>query len=168
MVDGNIPYFVFLNIETSAIPNTGLQVDKSNNLTLTVSYHDMKGNTIDPKQLQQGKDFYVKIRVKSTALRNYKNLALSAIFPSGWEILNTRMVAVGKGLTSSHSDYMDIRDDRVNLFFDLNGKGDSKVFYLLLNAAYPGRYYQSPITCKAMYDNTINASTGGGMVEVNE
>jgi len=75
---------------------------------------------------------------------------------------------VGRGLKSSYSDYTDIRDDRVNLFFDLNSRGQTKVFYILLNAAYPGRYYQSPIVCKAMYDNTINASTGGGMVEVAE
>ena len=167
-VENRSNQMLFLNIETSAIPNPGLEVNKSNNLALTVSYHDMKGNTLDPKLLQQGKDFYIKIKVKSTALRHYKNLALSAIFPSGWEILNTRMVDVGRGLKSSYSDYTDIRDDRVNLFFDLNSRGQTKVFYILLNAAYPGRYYQSPIVCKAMYDNTINASTGGGMVEVAE
>ncbi|RLD87768.1 MAG: hypothetical protein DRJ09_09635, partial [Bacteroidetes bacterium] len=168
IIENQSNQMLFLNVEISAIPNPGQEVNKANNLALMVSYHDMKGNTLDPKQLQQGKDFYVKIGVKSTALRNYKNLALSAIFPSGWEILNTRMVDVGKGLKSSYANYIDIRDDRVNLFFDLNHKGDSKVFYILLNAAYPGRYYQSPITCKAMYDNTINAATGGGMVEVDE
>ena len=159
---------LFLNVETSAVPNPGETVNKSNNLSLKVSWFDMKGNPVDPASLKQGKDFYVKIRVSATTLRNYKNLALSAVFPSGWEILNTRMVDVGNGLKSSQADYTDIRDDRVNLFFDLARKGDHKDFYILLNAAYPGRYYQSPITCKAMYNNNINASAGGGMVEVTE
>ncbi len=159
---------LFVNLVTSAIPKPGEVVNKSDNLMLTATYFDMNGNSINPEVLKQGKDFYVKIEVRSTSFLNCNNLALSAIFPSGWEILNTRMVDVGSGLHSSYSNYTDIRDDRVNLFFNLNNKGDAKVFYILLNAAYPGRYYRSPITCKAMYNNSINAATGGGMTEVEE
>jgi hypothetical protein len=36
---------------------------------------------------------------------------LTQIFPSGWEIMNTRMNLVGGG-TSDPMDYQDIRDDR--------------------------------------------------------
>ncbi len=156
---------LFLNVETSAIPNPGQVVNKSEGLKLYVEYYDMDGKIIDSKQLPQGKDFYVRISVLKTAQRKLRNLALTAIFPSGWEILNTRMVDVGGGLESSASDFQDIRDDRVNLFFDLN-HNESKTFYILLNAAYPGNYYRAPVSCKAMYDNSINATNGGGMVEV--
>jgi len=156
---------LFLNTETSAIPNPGKTVNKSQGLGLSVTYYDMSGKTIDPKKLTQGKDFYVKITVNKKTNRSVQNLALTAIFPSGWEILNTRMVDIGEGLYSSESDYQDIRDDRVDLFFDMD-RINEKTFYILLNAAYPGKYFISPISCKAMYDNSINATVGGGMVEV--
>ena len=31
---------------------------------------------------------------------------------------------------------------------------------------YPGRYFLAAVDCRAMYDNTISASTGGKWVEV--
>jgi len=75
------------------------------------------------------------------------------------------MLDVGSNLKSSSYDYLDIRDDRVNIFFGLNYK-NAKTFYVLLNASYPGKYFLSPVSCKAMYDNTVHAILGGGMVEV--
>jgi uncharacterized protein YfaS (alpha-2-macroglobulin family) len=158
---------LFLNIETSAIPAPGQKVYQSQGLKLKVTYHDMNGRIIDETSLPQGKDFYVKITVRKDGSGRYENLALSAIFPSGWEILNSRMVNVGEGRQSSSTDFTDIRDDRVNLFFNLYHT-TVKTFYIQLNAAYPGKYFQSPISCKAMYDNSINATKGGGMIEVTE
>jgi uncharacterized protein YfaS (alpha-2-macroglobulin family) len=158
---------LFLNIETSAIPAPGQKVYQNQGLKLKVTYHDMHGAIIDETSLPQGKDFYVKIVVKKDGSGQYENLALSAIFPSGWEILNSRMVDIGEGHQSSSTDFTDIKDDRVNLFFNLNHTS-VKTFFIQLNAAYPGKYFQSPISCKAMYDNSINASVGGGIIEVTE
>ena len=62
------------------------------------------------------------------------------IFPSGWEILNTRMMDSDEAFKSSESDYRDIRDDRVNTYFSL--PEDKEVtYYVMLNAAYAGKYY---------------------------
>ena len=158
---------LFLNIETSAIPNPGESINRAEGISLNATYYGMNREKIDPATLKQGKDFYVKIVVKNSSPRNYHNLALSAVFPSGWEILNTRMNSVGQKLHSSGSNYLDIRDDRVNIFFNLTN-GLSKTYYILLNAAYPGHYFQAPITCKEMYNNSINAAVGGGMVEVKQ
>ncbi len=156
---------LFLNVETSGIPLPGQTVNQQKGLALSVKYFDMKGHRIDESKLSQGKDFYARIVVSNPSLRNYQNLAMSAIFPSGWEILNTRMLNIGQNLKSSSSDYLDIRDDRVNIFFRLDRKR-TKTFYVLLNAAYPGEYFLAPVSCKAMYDNTIDAALGGGVVQV--
>ena len=156
---------LFLNVETSGIPLPGQSVNQQKGLALSVKYFDMKGHRIDESALSQGKDFYARIVVSNPSLRDYQNMAISAIFPSGWEILNTRMLNVGQNLKSSFSNYFDIRDDRVNIFFNLNRKR-SKTFYVLLNAAYPGEYFRAPVSCKAMYDNTIDAALGGGKVKV--
>ena len=156
---------LFLNVETSGIPLPGKIINEQQNLKLKVTYNDMNGKTLDVMQLPQGKDFYAKVQIFNPSLLNYNNLALRFIVPSGWEILNTRMLNVGSNLKSSPYDYLDIRDDRVNIFFGLHYK-DVKTFYILLNASYPGKYFLSPVSCKAMYDNTVHAVTGGGTVEV--
>ena len=156
---------LFINVETSGIPLPGKTINEQQNLNLKVTYNDMNGKTLAVGQLTQGKDFYAKVEIYNPSLRNYNNLALRFIVPSGWEILNTRMLDVGSNLKSSSYDYLDIRDDRVNIFFGLNYK-KAKTFYILLNASYPGKSFLSPVACTAMYHNTVHAAVGGGMVEV--
>jgi len=156
---------LFVNVETSGIPLPGKTVNEQQNLQLKVTYYSMNGKILTVNQLPQGKDFYARVEIFNPTLRNYDHLALSFITPSGWEILNTRMLDAGSNLHSSAYDYLDIRDDRVNIFFKLDYKR-KKRFYILLNASYPGRYFMAPVSCKAMYDNTVQAVSGGGTVEV--
>jgi uncharacterized protein YfaS (alpha-2-macroglobulin family) len=92
-------------------------------------------------------------------------MALSQVFPSGWEILNTRMYNSEGAFQSSRSDYMDIRDDRVYQYFSINSK-ETLTYYVQLNAAYLGKYYLPGVYCEAMYDNTISAGSSGRMVLV--
>jgi len=62
-------------------------------------------------------------------------------------------------------DYEDIRDDRVNCFYDLAVK-QKKTFMVLLHASYEGRFYLPTIYSEAMYDHAINARQHGMWVEV--
>jgi uncharacterized protein YfaS (alpha-2-macroglobulin family) len=94
----------------------------------------------------------------------YQELALAQVFPSGWEIINTRMGDLSTG-TQSGFDYQDFRDDRVNTFFDLS-ENQTKVFRVQLNAAYPGKYYLPATSCSAMYDESVSASVKGQWVSV--
>ena len=126
----------------------------------------MNGDSLDITSLQHGIDFYARVTVKNPGTFGYlDNMALSQIFPSGWEIINTRMLDLGASLKSDKSDYIDFRDDRVNTFFDLN-KGEQKSFVVLLNAAYQGKFYLPATNCGAMYNNEVNANSGGGWVNV--
>ena len=147
---------------------------ESSNITLGVRYTDLKGSAIDPVKLKQGTDFLAEVTVTRTPTMrfDFNELALSQIFPSGWEILNTRMNLVG-GATSDPMDYQDVRDDRVFTYFDLpfNWSNDknasqSRTYRIQLNAAYAGKYYLSPVACEAMYDNRIRAVVPGKWVEV--
>jgi alpha-2-macroglobulin len=147
---------------------------ESSNISLGVRYTDLKGSAIDPAKLKQGTDFLAEVTVTRTgALRfDFNELALSQIFPSGWEILNTRMSGVG-GSASDPMDYQDVRDDRVFTYFDLpfNWNNDknlkqSRTYRIQLNAAYAGRYYLPGVACEAMYDNRIRAAAPGKWVEV--
>jgi uncharacterized protein YfaS (alpha-2-macroglobulin family) len=92
-------------------------------------------------------------------------MALTQIFPSGWEILNTRMMNNDEAFKSSISDYRDIRDDRVNTYFSID-EGQTSTFYVMLNAAYTGRYYLPATYCEAMYNSSINALQKGRWVDI--
>ncbi|MCK4749400.1 MAG: hypothetical protein KAT15_20240, partial [Bacteroidales bacterium] len=100
----------------------------------------MEGREIDPSKLEQGTDFIAEVRLSHPGVRvNYKELALTQMFPSGWEIRNLRLDNIESSKTKDIPDYQDIRDDRVYSYFGLK-KNESKTFIMMLNAAYLGEY----------------------------
>ncbi len=159
---------IYSTITLTGVPATGEMTTSENNLGLTIKYIDMKGNPVNVKQLLQGTDFMAKVTISNPGLiGTYKDLALTQIFPSGWEITNMRLADFENAYTVDQPTYQDIRDDRVYTFFDLKG-GEKSTFVVLLNATYLGKFYLPGIQCEAMYDNSINATIAGGWVEVVE
>jgi len=157
---------VFVCVTTSGITKLGSIIDEQKNLQLAVVYKDMSGNVIDVSRLEQGLDFYAEIKIiNSGRYGSVENMALTQIFPSGWEIINTRIFDVGAELQSDDADFVDFKDDRVNFFFSI-GRGVKKKFIVLLNAAYKGRFYMPATKCGDMYNNDVNAVVGGGWVTV--
>ena len=112
----------------------------------------------------QGTDFVAEVTITNTAGSKVEDIALTEIFPSGWEVVNTRFTDFGS-FKSNKVTYTDIRDDRVNFYFDLKPK-ESKMVTLLLNASYLGKYYLPGIQCEAMYDNDYLVRTKGRWIEV--
>lgn len=147
-------------------PLIGEETATADHLNINVRYLDTKGSTIDPSNLTQGTDFVAEVTVNNPGSRgiNYEEMVLTQIFPSGWEITNSRLDGFG-GVTSSRAEYQDIRDDRTYTYFDIR-KGVTQVYRIQLNAAYRGRYYLPAVQCAAMYDNSIQARVVGRWVEV--
>jgi hypothetical protein len=137
----------------------------SENIALTVKYMDINNNPIDVKSLKQGTNFkaYITIRDKISARRTRDNLALSYAVPSGWEISNTRSTNDVTMNGKSQYDYIDYKDDRIDIFFRLSG---SNTYVVNLTATYGGRFYLPITKCEAMYDGSTRASVGGNWVEV--
>lgn len=158
---------LFARIILRGQPIAGNETPSSSDLQIAVNYKDVQGNTIDPSNLSQGTDFIAEVKVTHPGNRAipYKEMALAQIFPSGWEILNTRMDGVQNFTTTSKPRYQDFRDDRVNTFFDIN-QGKTQTYRVQLNAAYQGKFYLPAVNCEAMYDYTINAREPGRWVEV--
>jgi uncharacterized protein YfaS (alpha-2-macroglobulin family) len=158
---------IFTRVVQDGIPVTGEEQSQSNDLNMRITYLDMEGEQIDPAKLTQGTDFRVKITVSHPGIRDdYEELALTQIFPSGWEIHNFRLDdASSYQERSDEPEYQDIRDDRVYTYFDLD-KNKQKTFILQLNASYLGKYYLPAVRCEAMYDKSISAQKTGKWVEV--
>src|SRR6202012_2907436 len=160
---------LYIRLIQKGQPSTGQDVQsvsKPDVLQMRIGYFTLGGKQVDPAKLKQGTDFVAQVNIKNPGHRaRYDNLALTQIFPSGWEILNTRMLGDDEAFKSSTSDYRDIRDDRVNTYFSLP-EGKEVTYYVMLNAAYTGKYYLPAIYCEAMYNNSITGLLKGEWVEV--
>lgn len=157
---------MYARIISKGIPTTGDQTSAENGVKMYITYTDMEGNAIDVSKLQQGTDFKAKVTLTNlNADKYYREMSLTQIFPSGWEIHNSRLDGFKSVHTQSTPDYLDIRDDRVYTYYHLT-RGETKTFVVLLNAAYEGRFYLPTVYTEAMYDNTINARKPGQWVEV--
>lgn len=157
---------LFARIITEGVPARGEEDEVANNLRLVVQYNTLKGQLVDPTQLEQGTSFIATVTIANTGLRGtYKNLALRHIIPSGWEISNLRLTGDQGALPKEEATYQDIRDDRVYTYFDLTA-GQSKSFRVMLTATYAGNYYLPAVSCEAMYNRTVFARTRGQVVEV--
>jgi len=157
---------LFARMILDGIPAAGQVEDEQHNMDMEVEYLDMEGHPLDVSRLEQGADFMARVTVRNRDIQDYDEMALTQIFPSGWEIHNDRLDISGQsGSDYDRPEYQDIRDDRVYSYFDL-GQGRKKTFVVSLNAAYQGRYYLPAVYCEAMYDHSIRARKGGRWVEV--
>ena len=145
---------VYVRVLNSGKLKLGEEIAEQRGFSISTVYKDLQGNKINVTNLQQGQDFVATVSI-SNLTRDYVNdVALTQIFPSGWDIVNTRFTDFGD-TTVSNARYTDIRDDRVNFYFDMNrsGKYGTKTFTVMLNASYLGTYYLPGTQAEAMYDN---------------
>ena len=166
-VSNNAGNVVYARIVNSGKLPVGKEITEQRGLSVQVSFKDLKGKPINVSRLKQGDDFMAEIRVSNPKNSRLNDIALTQIFPSGWEIVNTRFTDYGSTV-ESNSRYTDIKDDRVNFYFDLyrSSKPKTKVFKVMLNAAYLGKYYLPGVQAEAMYDNDYFVRTKGKWVEV--
>ena len=163
--EGKSPLYV--RFFTRGMAEKGKEVEKSSNLSIKIIYQDANGNAVDVSKLKHGMDFEAVVTVTNPGvLGDYANLALTQIFPSGWEIRNERL-NFDQSAEDNGARYQDIRDDRVYTYFDLK-RNQTKRFKIKLTATYKGRFYLPSQTCEAMYTDIINASTLGKWCEVVE
>jgi alpha-2-macroglobulin len=158
----------FLNVRVllTGTPIAGAEKDDAKDLYVATAYTNSKGETIDPTRLEQGTEFLAKVTVKHLGYRTaYQNMALTQIFPSGWEINNARLTGDESLENFDRGDYQDIRDDRVYTYFNLYSS-EQRVFTVRLTASYAGTFYLPAVNCEAMYDNTVYGRTRGQKVEV--
>lgn len=158
---------VFARVLQQGIPSKDDRKSENNNLSMRVYYTDMQGKKLDPTKLVQGTDFVATVVIRHPGVKNsYDEMALSQVFPSGWEIINNRILGEENAFEGGTTpEFQDIRDDRVYTYFDLR-YNDVHTYKVQLNAAYAGRFHLPTVYAEAMYDNDINSRVAGTWVEV--
>ncbi|MFI5205144.1 MAG: hypothetical protein ACHQF2_11665 [Flavobacteriales bacterium] len=133
---------------------------------MRISYLDMDGNTMSVDRIAQGTDFIAEVTITNPGARGYlQEMALNHVFPSGWEIHNTRMDEFISAVQTDYATYQDFRDDRVYTYYNI-AANTTKTFKVKLNAAYQGKFYLPTVTTEAMYDHTIHSRIPGKWVEI--
>jgi len=176
----------YVNVLNYGVPAQGEEQAKANKAALSIDYLLPAENTATAPQvfdlahqrhIKQGADVIMRVEVINQEAYPLKNLALTIPVAAGWEIhqanyqlkqpktasSNTNSdtnEALNKAQQPSKSDYSDVRDDRVLHYFSL-AANEHKVFYVLLNASYQGRYYQPALHINGMYDASIAALSSG-------
>lgn len=157
---------LFVKLVAEGIPVVGDESSAANNVSLSVDYELPDGTSINPARIEQGTDFVAVVRITNPGSRGYlREMALNQIFPSGWEVHNSRMDDMISAIESAIPTYQDIRDDRVYSYYNISSNA-SKTFRIKLNATYAGKFYLPTVSTDAMYDNTIHARVPGQWVEV--
>ena len=160
-LEGNLLYVCIVN---SGILPVGEEKEIQRNLAVRTTFKGRDGSSINISSISQGTDFVAEVTLTNTTGNAINNMALSEIFPSGWEIVNTRFTDFGD-FAQNDVTYTDLRDDRANFYFNMN-KNETKTFRILLNASYLGTYYLPGVQVEAMYDNDYVARTKGQWVKV--
>lgn len=166
-IKNNKDNLIYVRILNSGKLPLGEEIAEQRGLSISLVYKDLKGNKMEISKLQQGQDFVATVSISNMKNESVQNVALTEIFPSGWDIVNTRFTEFGDA-TTSQARYTDIKDDRVNFYFDLpeKGKYSTKTFNVMLNASYLGTYYLPGIQAEAMYDNEYLVRTKGQWITV--
>lgn len=158
------PNTLYVSVVNNGILSVGEEKEFQRNLRVSTLFKGRNGSRIDVSKVMQGTDFVAEVTLTNSTDNTIENVALTEIFPSGWEIVNTRFTDFGD-FAQNEVDHTDIRDDRVNFYFDMK-KHETKTFRVLLNASYLGRYYLPGVQAEAMYDNDYAVRTKGRWVEV--
>ncbi|WP_159289512.1 alpha-2-macroglobulin family protein [Tenacibaculum maritimum] len=156
---------LYVRVFHKGILPVGSEKVMQNNLETSIVYKTKEGASMLPTRIAQGTNFIAEITVKNTTNKHIKNVALTTLIPSGWEIINTRFTDFGNHTSTSKVDYTDIRDASIRNYFSVRSH-QTKRFQVLLNASYLGRYYLPGIQVEAMYDNDYVARTKGQWIEV--
>lgn len=160
----------------------------SQNLALQREFFKIDDNgvrvSIDPATLKKGDEFYIALKLSNLGAKPVRNLALTQIIPSGWEIQNTRITNDDEQGSQASPDrafmqannrasYMDIGRDRVSFFFDewLDfGSGattyNTHQVFIKCTATLAGEYILSQALAEAMYDGEFFAKTSALAVRV--
>jgi alpha-2-macroglobulin len=161
---------VFAEVHTEGLPledriqtgNSGLRIERS--------FYDSDGLPMTMAQIQQAQAFWVVYRVQNTGTNRVEGLALSSLFPAGFEIVNERLSeddgpAWVRNLKRKTADYTDIRDDRVNWFFNLYAN-ETADFAVQVHPSYAGEFRWPGLVLEAMYSPEYYARIAGQKVGV--
>jgi uncharacterized protein YfaS (alpha-2-macroglobulin family) len=129
-------------------------VAKASSLKITRKFFRRDGSELDSSEIHQGETVFVELVVQNTGGEMVRNAAIVDRVPAGFEIENPRL---GKSEEQQwmadpyKPEYLDLRDDRIQVFGDLNAGSTQSIFYSA-RAVTKGRFTAPASLVEAMYE----------------
>jgi uncharacterized protein YfaS (alpha-2-macroglobulin family) len=154
--------------EMEGISAGGRVHEEDSYLKVRRQFLNRDGQPISPTGIRQNDLIVVKLTLQAaTAAGEVQNVAITDLLPAGLEIENPRLGPqreVKGTAAASTPDYLDVRDDRINLF--TTASTTPKTFYYLARAVSKGTFKLGPVSADAMYNAEYHSYNGAGVVRV--
>ncbi|WP_408890934.1 alpha-2-macroglobulin family protein [Myxococcus faecalis] len=163
---------LFLVLSSEGVRSEGPPRVGGEGLKLSRKYRGQDGSEVDLKSapVALAQLVYVELELTNTTAERVQNIALVDRLPAGWEIENARL---GRGGSVDWvqadalwtPDYVNIRDDRMEVFGALGARESKKIVYAV-RAVTAGAFTLPTAEAEAMYDPRLWAREAGGTVQV--
>ncbi len=166
-VKGKGGYYYFWEVD--GITADGSFKEEDSYMKIRRTFYDRNGNEISGNSFHQNDLIVVRLSIETQYNTDIDNVAITDMLPAGFEIENTRlneMPALKWVKQEAKADYVDIRDDRINMFTSVGRV--RKDFYYMVRAVSPGTYKLGPVQADAMYDGNYHSYNGAGEVRISE
>jgi uncharacterized protein YfaS (alpha-2-macroglobulin family) len=163
--DGKLYYYW----ESEGISVSGAYKEEDNYIKVRRQFYDRYGRMLTGNTFSQNDLVIVKITLEKSYSGSVENIVITDMIPAGFEIENPRTKEI-PGMDwiddASTPVSLDVRDDRINLFVDLNKQ--LQTYYYAVRAVSPGVYRMGPVSADAMYNGEYHSYHGAGTVRVVE
>jgi uncharacterized protein YfaS (alpha-2-macroglobulin family) len=159
---------VYYSIVTEGIRSDGKVQIEDKGLQVRREFFNRNGEPVSMGSIKQNDLIIIKLALISS-VDLLENVAISDLLPAGFEIENPRITettdyAFIKNATSPQ--YMDIRDDRINIYTSFRGGNRTQIFYYMVRAVTPGVFHYAPVVAEAMYNAEYYSANGQTKVRV--
>jgi hypothetical protein len=154
--------------EISGITADGSYKEEDSRMKVRRSFMDRNGHELGTT-FRQNDLIIVHITLEAQTGADIENVAITDMLPAGFEVENTRLSGLPEMewiKKRSVPEYLDIRDDRVNMF--TTATRGQKDFYYMVRAVSPGTYKLGPVQADAMYDGSYHSYNGACTIRINE
>jgi uncharacterized protein YfaS (alpha-2-macroglobulin family) len=153
--------------QSEGISASGAYKEEDNFIKVRRKFYDRYGRLISGNTFKQNDLIIVQLSLEKSYRGSVENIVLTDLLPAGFEIENPRTKEL-PGMEwikdAASPTAMDVRDDRINLFLNLNS--NKQVYYYAVRAVSPGIYRIGPASADAMYNAEYHSYNGGGVVTV--
>jgi len=153
--------------EVSGIPASGPPPDTDRVLQVRRRLLSRDGDPVNPAGIAQHDLLVVEISLRTTDNTSIENVVVTDLLPACFEVENTRLTEDRRPVwikESTAPDYIDVRDDRVNLFTTAGGSVSR--FYYLVRATGRGTFVHGPVSAEAMYNGQYYSTSGASTIKV--
>lgn len=164
--EGRLYYFW----QSEGISASGSYKEEDSYLKVRKKFYDRFGRVLSGNTFKQNDLVIVQITLEKAYSGSIENIAITDLLPAGFEIENPRTKEI-PGMEwikdANTPTALDVRDDRINLFVDMN-YGTRQVYYYAVRAVSPGLYQMGPVSADAMYNGEYHSYNGAGVIRVTQ